>query len=83
MARAGTRSGCNLSRTMSDMSREFTLRVLASPTDVNFGGKVHGGSVMKWIDQVGYACALGWSKHYCVTVYVGGIRFLQPIYIGR
>lgn len=63
-------------------SREITLRFLAQPTDVNFGGKVHGGSVMKWIDQAGYACAVGWSGRYCVTVYVGGIRFYRPIQLG-
>lgn len=60
----------------------LTFSFLAEPTDVNFGGKVHGGAVMKWIDQAGYACAVGWSGGYCVTVYVGGIRFLQPIVIG-
>jgi len=63
-------------------TREITLRFLAEPGDVNFGGKVHGGAVMKWIDQAGYACAVSWSGHYCVTVYVGGIRFLHPILIG-
>ena len=62
--------------------RNLTLRFLAEPTDVNFGGKVHGGMVMKWIDQAGYACATHWSGSYCVTVYVGGIRFLKPIHIG-
>ena len=59
-----------------------TLRFLAEPSDVNFGGKVHGGAVMKWIDQAGYACAANWSGQYCVTVYVGGIRFIKPIQIG-
>ncbi len=34
-------------------NREITLRFLAEPSDVNFGGKVHGGAVMKWIDQAG------------------------------
>ena len=63
--------------------RELTLRFLAEPTDVNFGGKVHGGMVMKWIDQAGYACAAGWCGGYAVTVYVGGIRFLRPIQIGQ
>lgn len=63
--------------------REITLRFLAEPADVNFGGKVHGGMVMKWIDQAGYACAAGWSGRYCVTVYVGGIRFYKPIFIGQ
>jgi len=64
-------------------NREITLRFLAEPGDVNFGGKVHGGAVMHWIDQAGYACAVGWSGHYCVTVFVGGIKFLRPIMIGN
>ncbi len=67
---------------MPTTKREITLRFLAEPMDVNFGGKVHGGIVMKWIDQAGYACATHWSGSYCVTVYVGGIQFMQPIHIG-
>ena len=67
----------------AEHQHEITLRFLAEPTDMNFGGKVHGGSVMKWIDQAGYACAVGWSGHYCVTLYVGGIRFYKPILIGN
>lgn len=68
---------------MVEREREITLRFLAEPTDMNFGGKVHGGAVMKWIDQAGYACAVGWSGQYCVTVYVGGIRFHKPVLIGN
>ena len=67
----------------ADRPHETALRFLAEPTDINFGGKVHGGAVMKWIDQAGYACAVGWSGHYCVTLYVGGIRFHKPILIGN
>jgi acyl-CoA hydrolase len=62
--------------------RELEMRFLAEPSDVNYGGKVHGGVVMKWIDQAGYAAAVGWSGRYCVTVAVGGIRFLAPVRIG-
>jgi acyl-CoA hydrolase len=68
---------------MGESEREITLRFLAEPTDVNYGGKVHGGTVMKWIDQAGYTCAVGWSGRYCVTVYVGGIRFFRPIHISN
>jgi len=68
---------------MLERERQITLRFLAEPTDVNFGGKVHGGAVMIWIDQAGYACAVGWSGQYCVTVYVGGIRFHRPLLIGN
>lgn len=63
-------------------SREIILRFLAEPSDVNFGGKVHGGNLMRWIDQAGYACACGWSGSYCVTAYVGGISFEKPVAIG-
>ena len=61
----------------------IVLRFLAEPSTVNFGGKVHGGTVMKWIDEAGYACASGWAKRYCVTVFVGGIRFHHPVKIGE
>ena len=66
---------------MSGHQRTLTMRFLAEPTDVNYGGKVHGGQVMKWIDQAGYAAAVGWSGRYSVTVAVGGIRFVAPIRI--
>ena len=61
--------------------REITLSFLAEPTDINFEGKVCGGSVITWIDRAGYACTLGWSGQYCVTVYVGAIRFYKPVLI--
>lgn len=61
----------------------LTFQFISEPTDVNYGGKVHGGVVMKWIDQIAYACARDWSETYCVTVYVGGIRFYRPIQIGQ
>ena len=67
---------------MKQPQREITLRFLAEPQDVNFGGKVHGGAVMRWIDLAAYACAAGWSGRYCVTAYAGGIRFLAPIHVG-
>ncbi|GHF02843.1 acyl-CoA thioesterase [Thalassotalea profundi] len=67
---------------MSKPQRDITLRFLAEPQDVNFGGKVHGGAVMKWIDLAAYACAAGWSGRYCVTAYAGGIKFVAPIHVG-
>lgn len=64
-------------------SNQTEFRFLAEPTDVNFGGKVHGGMVMKWIDQASYACAAQWSKRYCVTVSANAIRFIRPILVGQ
>lgn len=67
---------------MAGIERALTLRFLAEPADVNFGGKVHGGAVMKWIDLAAYGCAAGWSGQYCITAYVGGMHFVKPILIG-
>lgn len=64
------------------MQDHITFQFISEPSDVNFGGKVYGGEVMKWIDQTAYACATGYAQNYCVTVYVGGIRFYRPISIG-
>ncbi|MDW6005120.1 acyl-CoA thioesterase [Vibrio mangrovi] len=68
---------------MTNSKRELTLRFLAEPSDVNFGGKVHGGAVMKWIDLAAYACSAAWSGKYCITAYAGGIRFVAPIQVGH
>ena len=65
------------------MQNKTIFQFISEPSDINYGGNVHGGSVMKWIDQAGYACASSWASSYCVTVYVGGIRFYSPIKIGH
>jgi acyl-CoA hydrolase len=58
------------------------LRFLAAPTDVNWGGKVHGGTVMRWIDEAAYVCAVGWTGGQAIAVYAGGVRFYRPLLIG-
>ncbi len=63
-------------------THKTVFQFISEPTDVNYGGNVHGGMVMKWIDQVGFACASEYAGRYCVTIYVGGIRFISPISIG-
>jgi acyl-CoA hydrolase len=60
----------------------ITLRFPAEAATTNFGGKLHGGAVMKWIDDAGYACATRWAKGYCVTVSVGSMRFARSIAVG-
>lgn len=67
---------------MSQRPRECVFRWISQPTDVNWGGKVHGGTVMKWMDQAAYTCAVGWCGGYAVTASVGGMSFIAPIRIG-
>jgi acyl-CoA hydrolase len=68
---------------MSGEASEIVLRFLAAPFDITYGGTVHGGKLLEWIDKAGYACAVGWSAHYCVTAYVGDVHFTRPVAIGE
>lgn len=68
---------------MPGQDREFTMRFLAGPEHRNMYGKVHGGSMMKWMDEAAGACAAGWSGLPCVTVSVSGISFHKPVSVGH
>ena len=68
---------------MPGRDREFTMRFLAGAPDRNIYGNVHGGSMMKWMDEAAYACAAGWCAMPCVTVSVSGIVFHRPVQVGH
>ncbi|GED97294.1 acyl-CoA thioesterase [Gordonia crocea] len=59
-----------------------TMKFLAAPTDVNWGGNAHGGRIMEWMDEAAYLCAAQWAAGDCVSAYVGGVRFYAPVHIG-
>ena len=62
---------------------QLTMTVLASPDMVNFSGKIHGGAMLRLLDQVAYACACRYSGAYVVTLSVDQVFFRQPIYLGE
>ncbi|MGQ9806557.1 MAG: acyl-CoA thioesterase [Chlorobiales bacterium] len=59
------------------------MTVLMTPDMANFSGKVHGGAIMKLLDQVAYACASRYSGSYVVTLSVDQVLFKEPIQIGE
>jgi acyl-CoA hydrolase len=71
--------------TYTDQSQapRTSFMFLAQPTDVNWGGKTHGGTVMRWIDETAWACAVRWSGTESTAVFSGGVRFYRPIPIGN
>ncbi|BBH54477.1 acyl-CoA thioesterase [Fluviispira sanaruensis] len=64
-----------------DKSIEMT--VLMTPDMVNFSGKVHGGAIMRLLDQVAYVCASRYSGHYVVTLSADQVFFRHPIHVGE
>jgi acyl-CoA hydrolase len=63
--------------------RYLSMTVLMTPDMVNFSGKVHGGSILKLLDGVAYACASRYCGHYVVTLSVDQVFFRQPIHVGE
>lgn len=68
--------------TSESSAPELTTRFLAKPSDVNWGGNVHGGTAMEWIDEAASACTMNWAGRQTIAVYAGGVRFYKPIHIG-
>jgi acyl-CoA hydrolase len=64
-------------------SHQLTMTVLMTPDTANFAGNVHGGAVLKLLDQVAYACASRYAKCYVVTLSVDQVMFRQPIHVGE
>lgn len=62
---------------------ELQMSILMTPDMANFSGNVHGGDLLKLLDQVAYACASRYSGHYCVTLSVDKVTFKEPIYVGE
>lgn len=59
-----------------------TLTELMIPSYANFGGKIHGGTILSLMDKVAYACASRHAGSYCVTVSIDEVIFLQPVEVG-
>ncbi|MCQ9325439.1 acyl-CoA thioesterase [Neisseria dentiae] len=69
--------------TATEFQHELQMSVLMTPDMANFSGNVHGGDLLKLLDQVAYACASRYSGHYCVTLSVDKVTFKEPIYVGE
>lgn len=62
--------------------QSITLRFLASPSTTPQAGRVPGGTVLRWVDEAGFACASAWAKGPCITEFVGAAHFVRSIRAG-
>ncbi len=52
------------------------------PSQANYAGNVHGGEIMKLMDQAAGAAAHRYSRSNVVTARVDEMQFLYPVLIG-
>jgi acyl-CoA hydrolase len=69
---------------MADGPRHrLSMSLLMTPELANFSGRVHGGALLKLLDQVAYACASRYAGQYVVTLSVDQVIFREPIEVGE
>jgi acyl-CoA hydrolase len=53
------------------------------PTEANVHGNVHGGIIMKLVDEAGGVAAIRHCRRPTVTVAIDSLSFLHPVLIGN
>jgi uncharacterized protein (TIGR00369 family) len=59
-----------------------TLSLLMPPAEANMLGNVHGGYIMRLMDEAGASAAMRHSQRPVVTVAVDQVLFKEPIHVG-
>lgn len=63
--------------------KSLSMTILMTPELSNFSGVVHGGHLLRMLDQVAYACATRYCGVDVVTISVDTVSFRHPIPIGN
>ena len=61
---------------------ELVLNQFMQPEHANNLGNIHGGVLMKLMDEAGGMCATRHARAPAVTVAVDSLTFLEPVHIG-
>lgn len=63
--------------------KSLYMTVLMTPDMANFSGNVHGGTLLRLLDQVAYSCASRYAGTYVVTLSVDRVLFRDAIKVGE
>ncbi|HID96725.1 MAG TPA: acyl-CoA thioesterase [Thermodesulfobacteriaceae bacterium] len=61
---------------------QVVLAQVMLPEDTNPAGNVHGGTIMKLVDNAASVVAFRHCRRNCVTVSMDRMDFLYPVYLG-
>lgn len=62
---------------------EAIMAEVMQPNHANPAGNIHGGEIMKMLDNAVGAVAFRHARSNCVTVSVQDIFFKEPVYVGN
>jgi uncharacterized protein (TIGR00369 family) len=66
----------------ADESR-VNLHQLMLPEHANAHGNVHGGVIMRMVDEAGAISAMRHARMPCVTISIDSMTFRQPVHLGE
>jgi acyl-CoA hydrolase len=64
------------------MSQMTTVRLMM-PTDANILGRVFGGAIMRYMDEVAGIVAFHHARKSVVTASIDRMDFYEPVYVGN
>ncbi|HEY8942875.1 MAG TPA: acyl-CoA thioesterase [Polyangiaceae bacterium] len=67
----------------SPQGSRVTLHQLMLPEHGNALGNVHGGMIMKMVDEAGAIAAMRHAQRPCVTIAIDSMTFRQPVHLGE
>jgi acyl-CoA hydrolase len=67
----------------SPRETRITLHQLMMPEHANAYGAVHGGVIMKMVDEAGGITAMRHAQRPCVTVAIDSMAFYSPVHVGE
>jgi len=59
------------------------LSMMMNPEHANASGNVHGGVIMKLVDEAGALAAMRHARAIVVTVAIDSMMFMEPVYVGH
>jgi len=62
---------------------QISLNQLMLPEHANALGNVHGGVIMKMVDEAGAIVAMRHAHKPCVTIAIDSMTFKQPVHLGQ
>lgn len=66
----------------SPKESQTELSTFMQPEHANSQGNVHGGSIMKLVDEAGALAAMRHCRRPCVTVAMDSMTFDAPVFVG-
>jgi len=62
---------------------ELVLHQLMLAEHANALGNVHGGVILRMVDEAGAICAMRHTRRACVTISIDSMTFRQPVHLGE